>query len=84
MSGKIAGPFCPLNGGLAIGLAIGTCFISYHSVTPFAGLDGGIASSPVIGTTCLFHEDALCSHLDSLTNHGNQPPFYLDLIFKTS
>jgi hypothetical protein len=75
VSGEIAGPFSPFNRRLTIGLAIGPYFISHHPVTSFAGLDDGIASPTVIGTAVLLHEDALCSYLDSLTNHGNLPPF---------
>jgi hypothetical protein len=75
MSGEIAGSFCPLNRRLTIGLAVGTRFESYHPVTPFAGLDDGITCPTVIGTAVLLHEDAFCSYLDRLTNHGNQPPF---------
>ena len=75
VSCKIAGTFCPFYRGLTIGLAIGTHFISGHSVTPFAGLHDGITSPTVIGTACLLHEDAFCSHFDSLTNHGDLPPF---------
>ena len=84
VSGEIAGSLCPLHRRLTIGLAVGTSLVIHHSVTPFAGLDDGIASSPVVGTTRLLHEDALCSHLDSLTNHGNQPPFLLNLFSKTN
>jgi hypothetical protein len=75
MSGEITGTFCPFHRGLTIGLAIGTHFISGHSVTPFAGLHDGITSPTVVGTACLLHEDAFCSHFDSLTNHGDLPPF---------
>ncbi len=75
MSGEIAGSFCPFDRRLTIGLAIGTYFVSYHPVTPFAGLDDGITSPTVIGTAVLLHEDALCSHLDCLTNHDQLPPF---------
>jgi hypothetical protein len=82
VSGKIAGPFCPFNRGLTIGLAIGPHFESHYPVTPFAGLDDGIASPTVIGTAVLLHEDALCSYLDSLTNHGDLPPFSLNLFFQ--
>jgi hypothetical protein len=84
MSGKIAGSFCPFNRRLTIGLAIGTYFVSYHPVTPFAGIDDGITSPTVIGTTGLFHEYALCSYLDTLTNHGDLPPFLLNLFFQNS
>jgi hypothetical protein len=75
MSGKIAGTFCPFNRGLTIGLAIGTHFISGHSVAPFAGFHDGITSPTIIGTACFLHEDTFCSHFDSLTNHGDLPPF---------
>jgi hypothetical protein len=36
VSGKIAGSLCPFDGGLRIGLTIGTGFIFYYSITPFA------------------------------------------------
>jgi hypothetical protein len=84
MSGKIAGSFCPFNGGLTIGLAIGTYFVSDHSVTSLAGLHDGITSPTVVGTACLLHEDAFCSHFDGLTNHGDLPPFSLNLFFQSS
>jgi hypothetical protein len=77
--GKIAGPFCPFGGGLTIGLAIGTGLKFHHAITPFAGLYDGITSPTVIGTAVLLHEDAFCSYLDRLTNHGYLPPFFLDL-----
>jgi hypothetical protein len=83
VSGEIAGSFCPFDGGLTIGLAIRPDFVSDHSVAPFAGLHDGIASPTVVGTAALFHEDAFCSHLYGLTNHGDLPPFSLDLFFKT-
>jgi hypothetical protein len=82
VSGKVAGPFCPFDRGLTIGLAIGTYFVSYHSVTSFAGFHDGIASPTIIGTACLLHEDTFCSHFDGLTNHGDLPPFSLNLFFK--
>jgi hypothetical protein len=75
VSGEIAGSLCPFDRGFTIGLAIGTCFIGHHSITPFAGLHDGITSPTVIGTAVLLHEDTFCSHFDGLTNHGNQPPF---------
>jgi hypothetical protein len=75
MSGEIAGPLCPFDRGLTIGLAIRTCFIGHHSVTPLARLHDGIASPTVVGTAILLHEDTFCSYFDGLTNHGNQPPF---------
>jgi hypothetical protein len=78
MSGKIAGPLCPFNRGLTIGLAIGACLKCDHSVTPFTGLYDGITSPPVIGTAAFLHEDAFRSYFDSLTNHDNLPPFLLD------
>jgi hypothetical protein len=84
VSGEIAGSFCPFNRGLTIGLAIGTYFVSYHSVTPFAGLHDGITSPTIIGTAILLHEDTFCSHLDGLTNHGDLPPFSLNLFFQNS
>jgi hypothetical protein len=84
VSGEIAGSFCPFDRRLTIGLAIGTYFVSYHPVTPFAGLDDGITSPTVIGTAVLLHEDALCSHLDALTNHDDLPPFSLNLFFQNS
>jgi hypothetical protein len=81
VSGEIAGPFCPFDGGLTIRLTIGTCFVCYHSITPFAGLHDGITSPTVVGTAALLHEDTFCSHLDGLTNHGDLPPFSMDLFF---
>jgi hypothetical protein len=81
VSGKIAGSFCPFNRGLTISLAIGAYFVGYHSVTPLAGFHDGITSPTVIGTACLLHEDTFCSHFDGLTNHGDLPPFPLDLFF---
>jgi hypothetical protein len=77
--GKIAGPFCPLGRGLAIGLAIRTGLKFRHAIAPFAGLYDGITSPTVIGTAVLLHEDTFCSCLDGLTNHGYLPPFFLDL-----
>jgi hypothetical protein len=35
VSGKIAGPLCPFDGGLGIGLTIGAGFVFHHSITPF-------------------------------------------------
>jgi hypothetical protein len=84
VGGKVAGPFCPFDSGLTIGLAIGTYFVTYHSVTPLAGLHDGITSPTVIGTACFLHEDAFCSHFDGLTNHGDLPPFSLNLFFQSS
>jgi hypothetical protein len=71
MSGKITRSLCPFDRRLTIGLAIGTRFVSHHSITPFAGLHNGIASSAVIGTAVLFHENTFCTHFDRLTNHDN-------------
>jgi hypothetical protein len=79
--GKIAGSFCPLSGGLAIGLAIRTGRKFCHAITPLAGLYDGITSPTVIGTAVLLHEDTFCSYLDALTNHGYLPPFFLDLFY---
>jgi hypothetical protein len=84
VSGKVAGPFRPLYRGLTIGLAIGTYFVSDHSITSFAGLHDGITSPTVVGTACLLHEDTFCSHFDGLTNHGDLPPFSLNLFFQSS
>jgi hypothetical protein len=84
VGGEITRSFCPFNRRLTIGLAIGTHFVSYHPVTSFAGLDDGITSPTVIGTAVLLHEDALCSYFDGLTNHGDLPPFSLNLIFQIS
>jgi hypothetical protein len=75
MSGKIAGSLGPLDGGFTIGLAIRASLVIHHSITPFAGLHDGITSPTVVGTACLLHEDAFCPHFDSLTNHGDLPPF---------
>jgi hypothetical protein len=76
--GKIAGPFCPLDGRLTIGLAIWPGWVFHHSITSFAGLHDGIASPTVVGTAILLHEDTFCSYLDSLTNHGNHPLFTMN------
>jgi hypothetical protein len=81
VSGEIAGSFCPFNRGLTIGLAIGTRLVGYHPVAPFAGLYDGITSPTVIGTASLLHEDALCSYLDSLTNHGRSTSLLVGFIF---
>ena len=78
VSSKIAGSLCPFDGGLTIGLTIGTRFVCHHTITPSAGFHGGITSPTVVGTAVLPHEDTFCSHLDGLTNHGNQPPFSMD------
>jgi hypothetical protein len=77
--GKIAGSLCPFDRRLTIGLAVGTRLISHHTVTSLAGFHGGIASPTVVGTAILLHEDAFRSYFDSLTNHGNQPPLFMDL-----
>jgi hypothetical protein len=79
VGGKIAGSLCPFDRRLTIGLTIGTGLISHHTVTSLAGFHDGIASPTVVGTAILLHEDAFRSYLDSLTNHGNQPPFFMDL-----
>jgi hypothetical protein len=81
MSGEITGAFCPFDRRFTIGLTIGTYFVRYHSVTPFTGLHDGITSPTIIGTAVLLHEDAFCSYLDGLTNHGDLPPFSLNLYF---
>jgi hypothetical protein len=81
VGGKIAGPFCPFDGGFTIGLAIGTCGIFNHPVTPFAGLHDGITSPTVVGTAILLHENAFCSYFDGLTNHGDLPPFSMNCFF---
>jgi hypothetical protein len=81
VSGEIAGSLCPFDGGLTIGLTIGTRFEYHHSITPFAGLHDGITSPTVVGTAVLLHEDTFCSHLNGLTNHGNLPPFSMDWSF---
>jgi len=80
VSGEIAGPFGPFDAGLTIGLAKGPCFISHHPITSFASLHDGITSPTVVGTAILLHEDAFCSRLVGLTNHGNLPPFLSRLI----
>jgi len=80
MGGEIAGSLCPFDRGLTIGLAIGTCLESHHTITTLAGFYGGIASPTVVGTAILLHEDAFCSYFDSLTNHGDQPPFFNEFI----
>jgi len=84
VSGKVAGPFCPFDRGLTIGLAVGANFVCDHSVAPFAGFHDGITPPTIIGTACLLHEDAFCSHFDGLTNHGDLPPFSLSLFFQTN
>lgn len=73
--GKIAGALCPLYGGLAVGLAIGTYFVCRHSIAPLTGLHDGITSPTVVGTAAFLHENTFCPYFDGLTNHGNQPPF---------
>jgi len=82
VSGKVAGPFCPFDRGLTIGLAVGANFVTDHSVAPFAGFHDGITPPTIIGTARLLHEDTLCSHFDGLTNHGDLPPFSLSLFFQ--
>jgi hypothetical protein len=84
MSGEIAGAFCPFDRGLTIGLTIGPYFVRYHSLTPFTGFHDGITSPTIIGTAVLLHEDAFCPNFDGLTNHGDLPPFFLNLFFQTS
>jgi hypothetical protein len=83
VSGEIAGSFCPLDRGLTIGFAVGTYFISDHTVASFARLNDGITSPTIVGTAGLLHEDALCTHFDGLTNHDDLPPFLLNLFFQT-
>jgi hypothetical protein len=78
VGGEIAGSLCPFDRRLTIGLAVGTRLISHHTVTSLAGFHGGIASPTVVGTAVLLHEDAFRSYFDSLTNHGNQPPLFMD------
>jgi hypothetical protein len=78
VGGEIARSLCPFDRGLAIGFAVGTRLISHHTITTLAGFHDGIASPTVVGTAVLLHEDAFRSYLNSLTNHGNQPPFFLD------
>jgi hypothetical protein len=79
VGGEIARPLCPFDRRFTIGLAIGTCLISHHAVTTLTGLHDGIASPTVVGTAILLHEDAFRSYLNSLTNHDNQPPLFMDL-----
>jgi hypothetical protein len=79
--GKITRSLCPLGGGFAIRLAVQTSWKFYHAITAFAGLDDGVTSPTVIGTAVLFHEDAFCSWLNGLTNHGYHPPFYFGLFY---
>jgi hypothetical protein len=79
MGGEITGSLCPFDRWLTIGLTIGTRLIRHHTVTSLAGFHDGIASPTVVGTAILLHEDAFCPYLDSLTNHGIQPPFLMDL-----
>jgi hypothetical protein len=79
MGSEIARSLCPFDRGLAIGLTIGTRLISHHAVASLAGFHDGIASPTVVGTAVLLHEDAFRSYLNSLTNHDNQPPLFMDL-----
>jgi len=79
VGGEIASSLCPFDRRLTIGLTIGTHLISHHTVTSLAGFHDGIAPPTVVGTAILLHEDAFRSYLDSLTNHGNQPPLFMDL-----
>jgi len=79
VGGEIARSLCPFDRGLTIGLAVGTRFISHHTITTLTGFHDGIASPTVVGTAILLHEDAFRSYLNSLTNHGNQPPLFMDL-----
>jgi hypothetical protein len=79
---KIAGSLCPFDRRLTIGLTIGTRLISRHTITSLAGFHDGIASPTVVGTAILLHEDAFRSYFDSLTNHGTQPPFIMNLFSK--
>jgi hypothetical protein len=81
VGGKIASSLCPFDRRLTIGLTIGTRFISHHAITSLAGLHDGIASPPVVGAAVLLHKDAFRSYLDSLANHGDQPPFFMDSFF---
>ena len=83
VGGEIARTFRPLNGGFAVGFAIGSSGIVHCPLTSLARLDDGIASPTVVGTTALLHEEALCSHFDGLTDHGNLPPFTA-VIFRSS
>jgi hypothetical protein len=82
VSGKVAGSFRPFYRRLTISLAIGTYFVTDHSITSLAGFHDGITSPTVVGTACLLHEDTFCSHFDGLTNHGNLPPFSMSLFFQ--
>ena len=79
--GKVARTFCPFQSRFTIRFAIRTCFVAGYTVTSFAGLNDGITSPTVVGTAHLLHEDTFCSYFDGLTNHGNHPPFYMDLSF---
>jgi len=76
MGGEIAGSLCPFDRRLTIGFTIGTGLISHQVVTFLAGFHDAIASPTVAGTAILLHEDLFRSYFDSLTNHGNQPPFF--------
>jgi hypothetical protein len=78
VGGEIASSLCPFDRRLTIGLTIGTHLISHPPVTSLAGFHDGIASPTVVGTAILLHEDAFRSYFDSLTNHGNQPPLFMD------
>jgi len=79
VGGEIAGSLCPFDRRLTIGLTIGTRLISHHTVTSLAGFHDGIASPTVVGTAILLHKNAFRSWFNSLTNHDNQPPFFMDL-----
>ncbi len=78
MGGEVARSFCPFHRRLTISFAIGTGFVTHHSITPFARLYDGVTPPTVVRAAVLLHEDALRSHLNTLTNHGAQPPFSLD------
>ncbi len=73
--GEVAGPFGPLDGRFAIGLAVNACGILHCPVAPLTGLDDGIAPPTIVRAAILLHEDALRSHLYGLTNHDDLPPF---------
>jgi hypothetical protein len=81
VSGEIAGSLGPFNSRFTIGFAIGTSFISHHSVTPLTRLYDGIASPTVVRTAILLHENTFCSYFNGLTDHDTLPPFSMDLSF---
>ena len=81
MGGKVTVPFCPLQGRLAIGLAVGTRFEGHYPVATFAGFNDGITSPAVVGTAVLLHKNAFRSGFVGLALHGFFYPLSLGFIF---